>query len=137
MQTIRTFWQSGVPGLYQLLSFKSFTDRGIRVEVFSYDPSVHLPRWVARRDAADVLAPERVLHFLPAQGRFAVNIDLFRYALLAGFGGWWIEPDVMLLADDLPADDIFLARSDASGRLSTAALRFPPQHPVMLIAEEF
>jgi hypothetical protein len=136
-ETIRTFWQGGVPSNYQLLSFKSFADRGCRVEVFSYDPSVHLPRWIVRRDASEVLPPERVLAFLPAHGRFVVNVDLFRYALLAKFGGWWIDPDVVLLADALPRDEIFLAGPDEFGVLSTAALRFPPQHPVMLIAEEF
>jgi hypothetical protein len=136
-ETIRTFWHGGVPSPYQLLSFKSFADRGCRVEVFSYDPSVHLPRWIARRDAAEVLPAERVLRFLPAHGRFAVNVDLFRYALLAKFGGWWVDPDVVLLADGLPSHEIFLARADEFGMLSTAALRFPPQHPVMLIAEEF
>src|SRR5687768_15421093 len=91
-QTVRTFWQSGVPSLYQRLALKSFADRGHRVEVFSYDPSLDLPRFVVVRDAADVLPPERVLRFLPAHGRFVVNIDLFRYALLAKFGGWWIDP---------------------------------------------
>jgi len=136
-ETIRTFWQGGVPSNYQLLSFKSFADRGCRVEVFSYDPSVHLPRWIVRRQAAEVLPPERVLTFLPARGRFVVNVDLFRYALLAKFGGWWIDPDVVLLADALPGDEIFLAGPDEFGVLSTAAVRFTPQHPVMLIAEEF
>jgi hypothetical protein len=136
-QTIRTFWQGGVPSPYQRLSFKSFADRGCRVEVFSYDPSVTLPRYVVRRDAADVLPPERVLRFLPAHGQFAVNIDHFRYALLAKLGGWWIDPDVVLLGDALPRDEIFLAGPDHFGLLSTAVLKFPPQHPVPMIAEEF
>ena len=134
-QTVRTFWQSGVPSLYQRLALKSFADRGHRVEVFSYDPSLDLPRFVVVRDAADVLPPERVLRFLPEHGRFVVNIDLFRYALLAKFGGWWIDPDVVLLGD-LPADEIFLAGPDEFGALSLAVLRLPPQHPVAMIAEE-
>jgi hypothetical protein len=136
-QTIRTFWQGGVPSPYQCLSFKSFADRGLRVEVFSYDPSVSLPRYVVRRNAAEILPPERVLRFLPAQGLFAVNIDLFRYALLAKLGGWWIDPDVVLLADALAADEIFLAGPDEAGLLSMAVLKFPPQHPVPTTAEEF
>jgi hypothetical protein len=136
-QTIRTFWQGGVPSPYQCLSFKSFADRGLRVEVFSYDPSVSLPRYVVRRNAAEILPPERVLRFLPAQGVFAVNIDLFRYALLAKLGGWWIDPDVVLLAETLPAEEIFLAGPDDAGLLSTAVLKFPPQHPVPITAEEF
>jgi hypothetical protein len=135
--TVRTFWQGGVPSPYQCLSFKSFADRGVRVEVFSYDPSVRLPRYVVRRNAAEILPPERVLRFLPAHGSFAVNIDLFRYALLVKLGGWWIDPDVVLLADELPDDEIFLAGPDEFGHVSTAALKFPPQHPVPIIAEEF
>jgi hypothetical protein len=134
---IRTFWQGGVPSPYQCLSFKSFADRGLRVEVLSYDPSVSLPRYVTRRNAADILAPERVLRFLPEHGQFAINIDLFRYALLAKLGGWWIDPDVVLLGDELPRAEIFLAGPDELGHVSTAALKFPPQHPVPMIAEEF
>src|SRR4051812_45191073 len=103
--TVRTFWQGGVPSAYQRLSFKSFADRGCRVEVFSYDPSVSLPRYVVRRNAAEVLPPECVLRFLPSHGQFAVNIDRFRYALLAKLGGWWIDPDVVLLGDGLPRDE--------------------------------
>jgi hypothetical protein len=135
--TVRTFWQGGVPSPYQCLSFKSFADRGLRVEVFSYDPSVSLPRYVVRRNAAEIFPPERVLRFLPEQGLFAVNIDLFRYALLAKLGGWWIDPAVVLLADELPRDEIFLAGPDEFGLLSTAALKFPLQHPVPVIAAEF
>jgi hypothetical protein len=135
--TVRMFWQGGVPSPYQCLSFKSFADRGLRVEVFSYDPSVSLPRYVVRKNAAEVLAPERVLRFLPEHGLFAVNIDLFRYALLAKLGGWWIDPDVVMLGDELPRDEVFLAGPDEFGLVSTAALRFPPQHPVPMIAEEF
>lgn len=136
-QTVRMFWQGGVPSPYQCLSFKSFADRGLRVEVFTYDPSVSLPRYVVRRNAADILPPERVLRFMPGHGLFAVNIDLFRYALLARLGGWWIDPDVVLLADALPRDEIFLAGPDEFGLLSTAVLAFPPQHPVPMAAEEF
>jgi hypothetical protein len=135
MSVVRTFWQSGVLSLYQRLALKSFADRGHRVEVFSYDPSLDLPRFVVVRDAAAVLPPERVLRFFPEHGRFVVNIDLFRYALLSKFGGWWIDPDVVLLGD-LPADEIFLAGPDEFGALSLAALRLPPQHPVAMIAEE-
>ena len=131
------FWQGGVPSPYQNLSFKSFADRGVRVEVFSYDPSVSLPRYVVRRNAADVLPSERVLRFLPEHGLFAINIDLFRYALLAKLGGWWIDPDVVLLGDELPRDEIFLAGPDEFGFVSTAVLNFPPQHPVPMVAEAF
>jgi hypothetical protein len=135
-QTVRSFWLGGSQSLYQRLAFKSFADHGCRVEVFSYDPSVDLPRWIVRRNAADVLPPERVLRFLPAHGRFTVNIDLFRYGLLAKLGGWWVDPDVVLLGE-LPTADIFLAGPDAFGMLSTAVLRLPPQHPLAMIAEEF
>ena len=118
-QTVRTFWQGGSPSLYQHLAFKSFADRGCRVEVFSYDPSVDLPRWIVRRDAAEVLPPERVLRFLPAARTVRGQ---HRSVSLCAAG------EIRRLVDrsrcgparrSCRTDEIFLAGPDAFGALST------------------
>ncbi len=69
------------------------------------ETALDLPDWIARKDAAEILPRERVLRFLPEQRRFAVHADLFRLALLHRLGGWWIDPDVVLLRAELPATD--------------------------------
>ena len=129
--TIKTFWQGDVIGPYQLMNLKSFADRGHHVEVFSYNLNLNVPDWIAVKDAAEILPRERVLQPLLEGGGFAIHSNLFRYALLHQRGGWWVDPDVLLLKPDLPADDIFLAAPDAFGLVSTGALKFPHGHPLL------
>jgi hypothetical protein len=130
-QTLRTFWQGEVISTYQLLCLRSFVDRGHHVELFSYEPALDLPDWIARKDAAEILPRERVLRFLPEQRRFAVHADLFRLALLHRLGGWWIDPDVVLLRAKLPEADLWFAHIFETGVISTAAMKFPAGHPLL------
>ena len=130
-QTLRTFWHGEAIGTYQLLCLRSFLDRGHRIELFSFDPGLDLPNWITLRDAAEILPRERVLRYLPEQRRLAVHADLFRLALLHRLGGWWIDPDVVLLRAELPATDLWFSPAFESGAISTAALKFPAGHPVL------
>jgi mannosyltransferase OCH1-like enzyme len=128
-QVVQTFWHGDVIGPYQLVCLRSFVDRGHQVEVFSYDPHLSLPGWIERRNAAEILPGDKVLR--PLGERLAIHANLFRYALLHQRGGWWIDPDVLLLKPDLPSADTFFAGMDVFGLTSTGMLRFPKGHPVM------
>ena len=129
-QVMQTFWHGDTIGPYQLLCLRSFADHGHQVEVFSYDDShLHLPGWLERRNAAEILPRDKVVR--PLDQGFAIHGNLFRYAILNQRGGWWIDPDVLLLRPDLPADDVFFAGPDAFGLTSTGLLRFPKGHPAI------
>jgi hypothetical protein len=130
-QTLRTFWHGGPIGPYQLLCLRSFAGRGHRVEVFSFEPSPELPDWLVRENAADIVPAARVLRYLPEQRRFAIHADLFRHAVLHLTGGWWIDPDVVLLRTELPTGDLFFAGPTEFDVISTAAIKFPAGHPVL------
>ncbi len=130
-QVLRTFWQGGPLGAYQLLCLRSFVERGHHVEVFSFDPSLVLPDWLARKDAADIVPAERVLRPLPEQNRLAIHADLFRHALLHRLGGWWIDPDVVLLRAELPAAEPYFSGPTEFNGISTAAMKFPSGHPAL------
>lgn len=127
-QVVQTFWHGEAISPYQLLCLRSFADRGHQVEVFSYDQP-HLPGWLERRNAAEILPRDSVVR--PVGDVVAIHGNLFRYALLNQRGGWWIDPDLLLLQADLPAADIFFAGPDAFGLTSTGLLRFPKGHPVI------
>jgi hypothetical protein len=127
-QVLQTFWHGDAIGPYQLLCLRSFVERGHQVEVFTYDP-LYLPGWLERRDAAEILPEEKVLR--PAGEFLAIDGDLFRYAVLSQRGGWWIDPDVLLLKPDLPMTETFFAGPDPFGSTSTALLKFPKGHPVV------
>jgi hypothetical protein len=130
-QTVRTLWQGGHIGAYQLLCLRSFVDRGHRVEVFSFDPALDLPDWIERKNAADIVPAERILRYLPEERRSAIHANLFRYALLHRLGGWWVDPDVLLLRTELPAENLFFSGPTEFNVVSTAAIKFPSGHPVL------
>ncbi|MBN8966846.1 MAG: hypothetical protein J0G95_00055 [Rhizobiales bacterium] len=132
-QTVRSFWHGARLGPYQLLCLKSFADRGHRVEVFSYDANFTAPDWLTVRDARDILTEEEVLSPLP-QGGEAIHGDLFRYALLERLGGWWTDPDVLLMQPELPDADLFVAGHDAFGQIPPAVLKCPAAYPLMKAA---
>lgn len=130
-QTLRTFWHGDSIGPYQLLCLKSFADYGHHIEVFTYSSDLQAPDWLAIRRADEILPADEAVVTLPQSGQVAVHADLFRYALLEKLGGWWIEPDVMLMKPDLPSGDVFAGTPNLFGQVPTAVLRFPPQHPAM------
>ncbi len=134
-QVLQTFWHGQAIGSYQLLCLRSFARRGHHVEVFSYDSDLNLPGWLERRNAAEILPREQVLRRSEGK-RTAINANLFRYALLHQRGGWWIDPDIVLLKPDLPAERAFFAGQDNFKCTSTGVLRFPKGHPIMKAALE-
>jgi hypothetical protein len=134
-QVVQTFWHGKMIGAYQLLCLKSFADRGHQVEVFSYDADLRFPGWIELRPAAEILPRDEVLRPLP-DGRVAIHGNLFRYAVLHARGGWWIDPDVVLLKPDLPDEKLFFGGLDVFHGTSTGVLRFPKGHAIIKAALE-
>jgi hypothetical protein len=113
------------------MALKSFADRGHAVEVFTFDSGADLPKWLRHRDAGEIMPAGRMVRYVPEAERFAIHANLFRYALLHRLGGWWIDPDVVLLDTELPEADMFVAGPDEFGLLSTAAMKLPAGHAVL------
>ena len=126
-QTLRTFWHGDSIGPYQLLCLRSFVDHGHKVEVFSYNLKLIVPAWLTLRDAEEILPQDEVLKPQQenGQGRLTIGANRFRWALLHKFGGWWIDPDVMLLKPDMPPGEVFFGNLDAVGLVPTGVLKFP------------
>jgi Family of unknown function (DUF6065) len=137
-ETVHTFWSGEPLNAYQLLCLRSFVDRGHHILLFSYDPSLALPAWIERRDAADILPPERVLRRRSAPGEegFATHVNLFRYALLHRFGGWWADLDVISLKPSLPQEQLFFAASGERDFVSLGFVKIPRGHPLLTEAVE-
>ncbi|EKS28781.1 glycosyltransferase [Afipia felis] len=134
-QTVRSFWHGATMPLYQQACLASFARRGHRVEVFTYQRDAHFAGGIYVRDAREVVPEARVLRPL-ADGRVGIHANLFRYALLEKLGGWWIDPDVMLLQPDLPEGDIYCGAPDIFRRTPVAVLKFPAAHPLMAEARK-
>lgn len=133
-ETVRTFWHGDSMGPYQLMCLRSFVDSGHRVEVFSYNLDLRLPDWIEVRSAELIIGRERILRPLSENGPVAIHANLFRYAMLHQLGGWWIDPDVLLLTPDLPQGEVFFAGPDIFDRVPLGALKFPAGHPLLVDA---
>ena len=94
--------------------------------MFSYNLKLIVPKWLTLRDAEDILPQDEMLK--PQVGRLTIDANRFRWALLNKFGGWWIDPDVMLLKPDMPSGDVFFGNLDAFGLVPTGVLKFPVGH---------
>jgi hypothetical protein len=133
-QTVRTFWHGDSIGPYQLLCLRSFADHGHRVEVFSYNLNLIVPKWLTLRDAEEILPQDEILK---AGGELMfIDANRFRWAMLNELGGWWIDPDIILLKPDLPDGDVFVGNLDAFGMVPTAILKFPAGHRLTQEAAE-
>lgn len=129
-ENLSTFWHGEPLGPYQLLCLRSFVDSGHHVTVFTYDPNLVMPTWLARRDASEILPPARALRNQVA------HINLFRYALLCHLGGWWIDPDLVALKPDLPQEQFFFAASGERDLVSLGMVKFPSGHALLTAAIE-
>jgi hypothetical protein len=132
---VRSFWY-GQFSPYEALCLSSFVAAGIRVELYCEGSVPHLPDGVVQRNARDILDRDVAFYRHEFDGPSpSLHANHFRYALLEVLGGWWIDTDVVLLADTLPAADIFVARQTAE-ELNGAAMRFPAGHPLIKAARE-
>jgi hypothetical protein len=131
-ETFRAFWHGSALGPYHLASLRSFVDRGHQVELFTYDDKIAIPDWIARRDANEVWPTDHIMHYRtePGRGSPSLHSNLFRYVMLHQLGGWWIDLDVILLADRLPPNAIFFAVENAP-HFGTAIMKFPKGHALL------
>jgi hypothetical protein len=133
-ETVRFFWHGSPLGPYQLMGMRSFVDLGHRIELFTYDPAIAVPEWIVRRDASEIRPTDHVLAYRndDSRGSFALHANLFRYAMLHRLGGWWIDLDVILLHQELPAEDIFFSLETVDPLSATnSVLKFPAGHPAL------
>jgi GT2 family glycosyltransferase len=132
---VRSFWH-GRFSPYEALCLSSFVAAGIRVELFGDDHVTGLPDGVTYRNARDILDRDVAFYSHETDGRSpALHANHFRYALLETLGGWWVDTDVLLAANALPAGDIFLARQSEE-EINNAVMRFPAGHPLMTAARQ-
>ena len=99
--------------------------------MFTYDAALKKPSWITWRDAAEIVPAARIVREIAKPGQSAIHAGLFRHALLHRHGGWWIDPDVVLLGTELPDAEMFVARSHDTQIVSSAAMKFPEGHPAL------
>ncbi len=94
-----------------------------------------MPPGCTVRDARTVLGEDRIFCYRhePGRGSPAAFANVFRYKLLHERGGWWVDLDVLCLADAPPGAPVSLARENET-MVNNAILIFPAGHPAMAYA---
>lgn len=126
-ETFRCFWHGPPLTAYEVLSLRSVLAQGHRVVLYRYDPTLAVPEGVETGDANEILPTETVLSYRagPGAGSYALHANLFRYALLARLGEWYIDTDVVMLKRQPPAVETFAAWQTAE-LAAVGVLRAPP-----------
>lgn len=110
----RSFWLGDALSPIEQLCLKSFLAHGHRFVLYAYDAVADVPDGCELRDAAEVVARERV--FLYRNGRHAGSpagfANIFRYTLLDRDGGWWVDTDTLCLTDDVAEPEYVFAKQD-------------------------
>jgi hypothetical protein len=115
------------------MCMQTFVEKGIKVEVFTYDPSLMLPDWITRADAAEIWPTSNVMTYQSGFGTGSPSLhsNLFRYALLHKYGGWWIDLDFVLLHSTLPQSTFFFVDCGDNDQVFSGVLKFPRGHPLL------
>ncbi|MCR6673053.1 hypothetical protein [Devosia ginsengisoli] len=128
LPTIFSFWHGPMSWL-EALSIASFSRRGHRVEVYSYDPIPALPAGAVACDAADILPRERLI-FYKGRGTPGVFSDLFRMTGLRQQRGIYADLDVYCVQPIVGPPDYLMAY-ERPGSVNGAVLHIPADAPLL------
>lgn len=118
---VHVFWAYGGLSTLEKLSVGSFLRHGFHVKLWTYEISPKLPATVEQCDARQVLPERRV--FTYRNGSFAGFANLFRYAVLSRFGGFWADMDVICLSPASQVSQLGPAGFFVTGRTKAHGLR--------------
>jgi hypothetical protein len=135
MTTLQSLWIGSELSPIEAMSIQSFLARGHAFDLFVYGNVKNVPAGCIQRDARLILGEDRIFVYQHghAKGSLAGFSNLFRYKLLVERGGWWVDLDVVCVADRLPDVEVALAPED-NERVNQAIIKFPQGHPAMAYA---
>lgn len=112
-RVVRTLWIGESLSTMERLSLRSFLAHGHEVHLYTYGEVAGVPAGTIVEDANRIVPAEKIFRFR-GDGSYAAFSDLFRWALLGGEGGWWVDTDVVCLAPfDFETPWVFASECDA------------------------
>ena len=96
---ITTFWSGAPLNAGARLALRSMVAQGHPVHLYSYGDPALLGRVAdgVRVEDAGTVVPHHVYDLCVRSAEIRYFSDIFRYAALHAFGGWWLDTDVVLL----------------------------------------
>jgi hypothetical protein len=108
---IHCFWSDTLPSEMSHLALRSMIRQGHPVKLYTYDDVATMqalvPSGVMVADAESVV-PRSTYHHALVHSEIRYFSDIFRYAVLQEFGGWWLDTDIVLLKPlDFASEHVF------------------------------
>ena len=137
-KVIHGLWIGGPLSPMEWLTIHSFIHHGYAFHLWTYqDDSYPLPNGAHQRDAREII-PESMIftyhstnQFGHGKGSYAGFSDIFRYALLFKYGGWWTDMDVTCL-DELDFDKPYVFRGMKDIKVAVGNIMYAePQSELM------
>jgi mannosyltransferase OCH1-like enzyme len=134
-EVIQGLWIGSELSIMEQLSVASFLQNGHEYHLYVYDELKNVPVSTVIKDANEILPASRIFQYKnrPSYAGFA---NFFRYKLLLGRGGWWVDLDVICLKPfDLPDDYVFSSELDKEDEvIASGIIKAPAGSNVMTYA---
>ena len=108
---IQSLWIGDDLTNLEKLCVQSFIDHGHEFHLYTYADIGGIPDGAVVKDGNEILPASKI--FRCRDGRLGTFSDWFRYELLAGKGGFWVDMDYICLRPfDFSADIVFAPDDD-------------------------
>jgi hypothetical protein len=132
-----SLWIGSKLGETELLTLKSFADKGHHIHLWAYKEIKNVPENVSIFDANTIIPESQVFKYDEngkidwGKGSYAGFSDIFRYKLLYEYGGWWIDMDVTCLKK-FEIEDAYFFRNHWMLPVVGNVMKCPPKSELML-----
>lgn len=134
---VHSLWIGNKLTQLELLTLISFTAHGHLFYLWTYNEiETPLPSGIVVRDANEILHSSKIFKYKycnqygHGKGSYAGFSDLFRYALLYKYGGWWVDMDVTCLKP-LDFTEPYVFRSHHELKIVGNMIKCPPFSKLM------
>lgn len=128
LPAVSMFWHGPALSRLERLCMRSFVANGHTVRLHAYQELAGVPEGVTMVDATTVL-PRAALDSHARSRPLALFADRFRYQLLQGHGGLWVDTDVVCLKPFAYTHQEIFGWQDERA-INNAVLGLPAGHPL-------
>jgi len=134
---VHSLWIGSSLSPLELLTLHSFTHFGHEFYLWTYSElKIPLPPNVFIKNAEEIIPKSKVFKYRYSnqyghgKGSYAGFSDLFRYALLYKYGGWWVDMDVTCTRE-LSFNEPYIFRSHHELKIVGNLIKCPPNSELM------
>lgn len=134
---VHSLWIGSSLSPLELLTLHSFTHFGHHFYLWTYNEILtQLPQNVFIKNAEEIIPKSNVFKYKHSnqyghgKGSYAGFSDLFRYALLYKYGGWWVDMDVTCIRE-LSFKEPYIFRSHHELNIVGNLIKCPPKSDLM------